>query len=456
MRAGLVPSNDEIFGIIEEIVAQGIRRPAYPADLWVEQYCLQRFESLGFQNVHAEPVDALLWELRSCSLLAWRAAAGVASAIDIPCFPIPHSASTSGLEGRLALFDAESPERAKGNFALRHYILGRLPYDNLLEVETWRYDPEGTLKGYAQVIPFAPEKQEPMKAVIDAGAAAFVGVLTDYPGDVYEYYVPYHGVVQPIPGVWISGSSGTRLSEMMAFGPVNLRLSVDSEIRKAVTHNVMGELPGAGDEFLIIGSHHDAPWASAVEDTSGVALVLAQAEYWSRVSKEERPHNMLFLMNAGHMVGSVGNDAFRAAHQAEFARTVLEVHLEHAAMEYVDNGGKLKATGLPEPRWWFTSRIPQLQAAVQEAIETEGLSRSLILPPTFIGSSPPTDGGRFHLEGVPIMSLLAAPFYLFDTQDTLDKIDREHLAPITRAAIRIIESTRGQTAQSMRAAMQAD
>jgi hypothetical protein len=51
------------------------------------------------------------------------------------------------------------------------------------------------------------------------------------------------------------------------------------------------------------------------------------------------------------------------------------------------------------------------------------------------------------------MNLLTAPFYLFDAMDTLDKIDRANLVPLTRATIRIVESARGVTAAKMRAAV---
>jgi len=50
-----------------------------------------------------------------------------------------------------------------------------------------------------------------------------------------------------------------------------------------------------------------------------------------------------------------------------------------------------------------------------------------------------------------VMNFLTAPFYLFDAIDTLDKIDRDNLAPLTRATIRIVESTRGVSAAEMRA-----
>jgi hypothetical protein len=279
-----------------------------------------------------------------------------------------------------------------------------------------------------------------------------VGTLSGYPSDSRDYYVPYDGIARPIPGVWVSGSDGARLRQMLASGPVRAHLAVESVREPITTYTIVGELPGADDELVIIGSHHDGPWSSAVEDGSGISLVLAQTEYWSRVPREERPHRLLFALNSGHMVGGIGTRTFIKSHPAELERTVLELHLEHAASECADEGGQLGQTGHPEARWWFTSRIPHLEAAVRSAIEAEGLGRSLVLPPTAFGPRPPTDGGDFHLAGVPIVNFLTAPFYLFDSQDTMDKIHRPSLVPVTRAAVRIVASAAGRTAAGMRAA----
>ncbi|HSP54436.1 MAG TPA: M28 family peptidase [Dehalococcoidia bacterium] len=188
-----------------------------------------------------------------------------------------------------------------------------------------------------------------------------------------------------------------------------------------------------------------------MEDGSGIALVLAQATYWSQVRQEERPHRLVFLLNSGHMAGGAGCRAFVEEHRAELARTVLEVHLEHAANEFAEVDGRLEATGHPEARWWFTSRIPRLEASVREAIEGEGLGRSLLMPPTAFGPRPTTDGSEFYVAGVPIVNYLTAPFYLFDSCDTMDKIHRPSLVPVTRAAIRIVEATARVSAAEMRA-----
>ena len=141
------------------------------------------------------------------------------------------------------------------------------------------------------------------------------------------------------------------------------------------------------------------------------------------------------------------------AHVGELERIVLELHLEHAAREVVERDGELVTTDRPEPRWWFTSRIPLLEEAVAKAIEAEGLDRSLILTPDALAPHPTTDGGFFHTHGVPLVNYLCAPFYLFDRMDTLDKIHQPSLDAVTRAAIRIVDGTRGVSAAELRAAL---
>lgn len=450
MNESLVPSERQIFSWIEQVFSKGVRRPGYPADEWTTQFCLQTFKRLGLENVRLEPLSLPRWEPQEWSLVV-RSNSG--DALDLPCFPLPHSAPTPGVEARLVPFDSESPDRLKGQIALYEVPLMRSRLDFMTNLATWSHDPENTFAGSTQVLPFGREIMAVMEPAIEAGAIAFVGVLRDYPSDSHDYYVPYDAVERPIPGVWISGSAGAKLNATLDDGPLAARIEVASSRETITTHNVVGELPGADDETVIIGSHHDGPWSSAVEDGSGISLVLAQAEYWSKLSRSDRPHRLVFLLNSGHMAGGAGAVSFVVDHESDLQRIVLELHLEHTANECREVDGELVPTGLPEPRWWFTSRIPQLQDAVRSAIEEEALDRSFILPPDVFGPRPTTDGGEFHLAGVPIVNYLTAPFYLFDSQDTLDKIHRPSLVPVTRAAIRIVESTAGVSAADMRAAV---
>jgi hypothetical protein len=464
MRDECVPQTEWISGLIAEVCAQGVRRPGYPADRLAFESAAEQFRELGLQRVRLEPVALPYWEPRSWSLKV----AGPAGEEELDCFPLPHSAPTGGVELELRSYDPACPGAVQGKASLHDVRLLRIPpagpvspqFAGLASAGGFRMevhpggqiiDPRGTFAGAQQVLPFGPLFQEVMEPAIAAGAAAYVGALTGYPGDSCEYYVPYDGVARPIPGVWIRGSDGARLRSMLDAGPVRVRLHVESVREEITDHNLVGELPGADEEVVVIGSHHDGPWASAVEDASGVALVLAAAAYWSAVPAAERPHRLVFLLTAGHMAGGAGCRAFVAEHAAELEHIVLEIHLEHPAREVVERDGQLVPTGEPEPRWFFTSRIPLLEAAVAAALEAEQLDRSLILPPDVFGQQPTTDGGAFHRAGVPLVNYLTAPFYLFDSMDRGDKVHLPSLVPVTRAAIRLVEATRAVSAAAMRA-----
>jgi len=448
MRDQLIPSEETIYGWIAEVFAQGVRRPGYPADRWAEQHCLERFQVLGLENVRAEPVALPYWEPKRAELTVQTSSGKV---IEMACFPLPHAAPTAGLEAELIEYSEDTPTGVRDQIALYDVRFGRLPYDVLARRATWCFDPDETFRDKAQVLPFGRGAQAVMEPAIAASAAAFVGTLTDYPSNSRNYYVPYDAIERPIPGVWISGSDGARLRELLTRGAATARIGVESERHEITCYNIVGELPGADDEIVVIGSHHDGPWASAVEDGSGIALVLAQAEYWSHIPQEDRPHRLLFLLNAGHMAGGAGVHSFIETHRQELERVVLELHLEHAANECVEGpDGSLVATGRAEARWWFTSTFAPLEDAVRDALKAEDLRRSFILPPTIFGEHPTTDGGPFHSAGVPLVNFLTAPFYLFDEQDTLDKIHRPSLVPVTRAAIRLVEATAAWSAASMR------
>jgi hypothetical protein len=399
------------------------------------------------ENVRAEPVALASWEPRQATLTVTDTAG---NAIAIHGFALPHCA-VGEVEAPLAAFDGDAPGGVSGAIALYDAPRLRVPHSYYAHVATWHYDPESTFASSTHVLPFSREMMDVMEPAVEAGAVGFLGALRDYPGDSCQYYVPYDGKQRPIPGIWVRGSDGERLRAMLAVGALTARLSVDATREQVTSHNIVGELPGADDETVIVGSHHDGPWASAVEDSSGMALVLAQAAYWSRVPQAERPHRLVFLLNAGHMSGGAGQASFVETHRAELERCVLELHLEHAANEFTDADGELRPTGHPEARWWFTSRINRLEAAVRDAFEAEDLRRSLMLKPDIFGEKPTTDAADFCPAGVPIVNYLTAPFYLFDAMDTLDKIHRPSLVPVTRASIRIIESTAGISAAAMRA-----
>jgi len=449
-----VPTEAVIFGWIHEVFSHGVRRPGYPANRWAETWILEQFESIGLADVRREPVDAVKWTPTTWSVEVTSASGTKA----LTGFPVPFAKPTGPIDLELAAFSKDEPAAVKGKVALVDVPLITIPAAFLATAgsapddPTGRvFDPVGTFDGGTHTVPFGTDFQAVMDPAIDAGAAAFFGTLTDYPGNSHEYFVPYDGIDRPIPGIWLSGTDGAWLRDELAAGPVHVHLQVATETEPITTYNIIGELPGADDEPVMIGSHHDGPWSSAVEDASGISMVLAQATYWAAQPRERRPHRMVFLLQGGHMSGGAGLVAYVGRHRDELDHVVLEMHLEHVSLEAEERDGKVVPTDRSTPRWFFTSRNPSLEAQVGDAIQAEELWRSLILAPDAFGAQPPTDGALYHSAGVPIVQHLAAPFYLFDKMDTLDKIDRRHLVPLTRTTIRILNSTKGISAAQMRA-----
>ena len=446
----LVPATAAIFANIEEVFGHGIRRPGWEADIWAEEWIADKFRDLGLENVRLEPVPVRRFEAVSWTFEVIPASG---EARELECFPVPFTVPVEGLEVELAAFTEANPAAVAGKASLYDVAFLNVPADIFVPAtdrDQRMHDPDGDL-GETHHLPFGSKLGEDVEPSIEAGAAAFVGVLKGYPTDTCDYYVPYHGRTLDIPGVWLKESDGAWVHDQLAAGPVRIRLTVESTNEEFESHNVVGELPGADDDMVIIGSHHDGPWASAVEDGSGISLVLAQAEYWSKVPEAERPHKLVFLLHGGHMSGGAGLHKYIEDHKAELENVVLEFHLEHACLEFVKEGDAVASNGRPVPRWFFASEIPRLKSALLDALVAEDLRRSMILPPDAIGTQPPTDGGYYSNEGVPIVNFLAAPWYLFDKQDTLDKIDQDSLVPLTRATIRVVESTKGVSAADMRA-----
>lgn len=448
-----LPDGDRLMAWVEQACSFGIRRPGSPEGHAVEQWVADEMRAAGL-TVSLDRLDVPTWEHGTARLTAWPAD-DPDRALTFDGFPLPFTQGT-GVDGResdVVLLDRTAPEQVDDAIAVDPLDLVTLPTDFMRAIATPVHDP-GPVPDH--LLPFGPALGREVDAAVAGGALGYVGVLQGMPWTTDRYYVPYDAEPRDVAALWLDRERGADLLALLASGgPVRGRIEVVGHTGAGHTHNVIGTLPGASDEWVVIGSHHDAPWASAVEDGTGIALVLAQAHAWAAVPEADRPHNLLFLLNGGHMTGGAGIWSFLASEteSGRRDRTVLAVHLEHAAAATHVVDGALTATGEAESVWWFTSRDPVLEQTVAEALRVEGVERAWVLPPDVFGEFPPTDGGPLHTGGVPVVDVLSAPVYLFDEADTVDKVHRPSLVSFGRAAARVVAATAGRTAAEARAAI---
>jgi hypothetical protein len=96
-------------------------------------------------------------------------------------------------------------------------------------------------------------------------------------------------------------------------------------------HNVVGVVPGASDEVVIVNAHLDGWYDAAGDNGDGLAVLVALARHFAK--SENRPARTLVFVASGghHNTGLNGPAHFVSMNPALAARAVLVLNLEHIA-----------------------------------------------------------------------------------------------------------------------------
>lgn len=430
------PTEEEIFGYIADLYNMGARRPGSEADQEAIRYLVERLREFGFTDVRSEPFRFDYWVPQEWSLT-------IEPESDAPweveSFYVPYSGPT-GSEGVTAevVYVGEGTE---ADFAAAD-ITGKIVLADLLPVDiSWdqmklfsfmAYDPERTAAGWSHPYPIGWmfHYHDVYEGALAHGAAGIIGILHDYPdlGD-FTYYAPYDGVLRPIPSLYVMEDDGAQIRERLATGPLRARIVLRAQISEqgGETATVYGILPGQSETVLMIHSHHDAPWPSGVEDSSGVGMVLALARYFAQVPQDQRARTMVFAFTGSHMVGAPSNEAFMETHHEDLmARMLFDICIEHIADDY---NPPLPPTGGVEPRGAFITENPVAVSLYAGAVADHRMVRTLLFP-TGTPLGVPTDAGPFARAGYQVISLISGPTWLFDDDDTLERVARDQLEPL--------------------------
>jgi len=453
-RKPKVPSEEEIFGWIEDIWEMGYRfyggYPGYrlagtPADHEAAKYVLEKFEEFGLQDARLEPVvDWTLWTPEE-----WRLSISIGGEIqEIPCGFRPYTDFTDlgGITAEMVYVgtgsDAEFKARdAAGKIAVVDLIAPGLDADFLSMFSFFTYDPDNTLPGTKAT------RNWPVANLVTSydnaikyGAAGYIGILNFLPDGRNLYYSPYTGILTPLPGLYVSGDVGSYLKSLLATGPTEANMVLLGDIEPGLTYNVVGVLPGKTDEIILVTSHHDG---AATNDASGTSIVMALAKYFGQLPCSSRERTLVFLAAGGHFMGDIPTKSFIEQHEDDLMpKVVVDLNVEMICKEYKLVDGEFVETGLNMPRGMFISGPPMLVNPVLlsfaiDAITKNDLDRTIVLSAKGpIGC--PGVGGVFDAIGVPTMHYIAGPPHQFLPEDTPDKVAVDQLVPITKAFIDII------------------
>ena len=451
------PSSAMLYDWIEALCATPHRRPGTAEGHRGEQWIAEQFREFGLEQVTLDPVPITKWTARNWSLRVdgeW-----------VPSFFALNTGFTGreGVTGELVYVGRGRPRdfeglEVAGKIVVADVHFPLLPTGLLMRGVGAAYclsDPGGAVKWSSrQVLSFVRQNfmggsPDADRAPVDdvywqsqrRGAQGVCLILSDQPSNANTHYGPYDGIMKPMPALWIGKRDGKRLRRLArAHRQATLTLEGGSE--PGVMHNVWGVLPGQSDEVVLVTSHHDAPFQGAIEDGAGVAQVLAQAWAWSHVPAERRPRTLVFVVDSGHFYGSAGAHVWAREHADVMARTRVLLTLEHlGGFEVRERGDRYESTGKPALTVMFTTPAPELVAAVTRALTEHPPPATAAIPADFFGPTPTSDAMGYVKEaGVPVVSWIGCPYYLLDSEDTLDKVDRAALSPICETATELVKT----------------
>jgi hypothetical protein len=270
------------------------------------------------------------------------------------------------------------------------------------------------------------------KRAVERGAAAMI-INIAIPGN-YKV-AAYYGAA--LPSFSIGTEDMTALQQMMAAGPVHVQARMDVEKRSGLRDaNVWGELPGTSDEDILVMAHHDAYFEGALDNASGMSVMIGLAEYFARIPKEQRRRTIKFVTTSGHHAGSLGT-AWMHENRATFlAKTALAINCEHVAVTqaYFDRMSPTMhmSDNIDARRWWVNGS-GQLATMVLNAYRLFGVTIYDTMDPTTTADMAVMD------RDVPSIQLIESAVYYHTDHDTVTVVPAPGLAAVARAYAKIID-----------------
>ncbi len=469
-KTALIPPKEEIFSWIEHFASFGHRRSGTENNRKSAEYIAEKFKEFGLEDIRFDEPDAKLFFPEEWSLRVGDE--------EIPCYFINYTnysgeigvTDTGEITAELVDIGDGRKEDIEGLELEGKIVLANnkwFDYDldffekNHASDKCWWYDPRNTVTSFKQYLhkdTYDPNTfPQNYCDAVNHGAIGFIGVLSDNCNH-YEHYnenysqayakfldpKKYHFNTMYRPGLWVSRECGETLRKRIADngGTLTVTMRMRSRVEASHANVVSGILPGMSDEIILVHSHHDSCFQGAVQDASGMSVVLAIAKYFSQIPKEERKKTLMFGAMDSHFSGYAGHEGFIKRLQDDGKNVMLDVVTEHVAMEAIDDinckEDEMRFTGEINFRLIYVTENETLMHMVKEAMEENYLERTLVVPCIKGKADVCSDADRFFKAGIPVASVIAPPIYLMDPVDTPKTIAVDQLPVVTKTWLDLI------------------
>jgi hypothetical protein len=225
--------------------------------------------------------------------------------VAIPCRPRSFSANTpaGGVEGDLVFVGSLEEDRSKMIFARSGE-----------ESDYQGVDAQG------KIVLGTAGGPDGVKRASEHGAAAYVHMWPSGEDAIHEMIVtsiwgtptPESAARLPIiPALSIKKADGEALWQMMASGPVRVRIRAAAETGWRTLPVTVADVPGQDPEFLLVGAHIDSWYEGITDNATGDACLMEMARVLKRHEKHLR-RGVRFAWWPGHSHGRYAGSTWYA------------------------------------------------------------------------------------------------------------------------------------------------
>lgn len=240
-----------------------------------------------------------------------------------------------------------------------------------------------------------------------------------------------------LPTFTMGTEDTTALRDAMEKGAVKVHLRLATEQRRGLRDaSVWGELPGTTDEDVIIMAHHDAYFDGALDNASGMAVMLGLAEYYAKVPQAQRRRTIKFVTTSGHHAGSLGTAWMHDNRETFLSKTALVINCEHVsiAQTYFDRSGPFlhNSDNIDARRWWVNGSS-KLASVALASWKMFGVTIYDTMDATTTGDMSAID------RDVPSIQLIESATYYHTDHDVPAVVPAPGLEAVARGYAKIID-----------------